>query len=59
MRFSLSFFFFLVQPTFVDFSIMNSAFIYCLQTHKFHFSSNFSLKISTTILFTYGKICIE
>ena len=42
----------------VDFSTMNSAPVYCLRTHKFHFSTTFSLKMSPTVLFTYLKIIL-
>ena len=42
----------------VDFSTMNSAFVHCLQTHKFHFLTTFSLKMSLTILFTHLKIIL-
>ena len=49
-------FFFLVQPAFVDFSTVNSASVHCLRTHKFHFSAIFSLKMGPTILFTHLKI---
>ena len=52
------FFFFLVQPTLVDFSTMNSAFVHYLRTHKFHFSATFSLKIGPTALFTHLKIIL-
>ena len=31
---------------------------YCLWTHKFHFSITFSLKISSTVLFTHLKIIL-
>ena len=30
--------------------------VYCLRTHKFHFSTTFSLKMGPTILFTHLKI---
>ena len=42
----------------VDFSTMNSALVYCLRTHKFHFSTTFSLKMSPTVLFTHLKIIL-
>ena len=32
--------------------------VYCLWTHKFHFSATFSLKMSPTVLFTYLKIIL-
>ena len=34
---------------------VNSAFVHCSWTHKFHFSTTFSLKIGPTALFTYLK----
>ena len=34
---------------------VNSAFVYCSWTQKFHFSTTFSLKISLTALFTHLK----
>ena len=37
---------------------MNSAFVYCLRTHKYHFLSTFSLKMSLTILFTHLKFIL-
>ena len=42
----------------VDFFIVNSAFMHCLRTHKFHFSANFSLKMGLTVLFTHLKIIL-
>ena len=35
---------------------MNSAFMHCSRTHKYHFLSTFSLKMGPTILFTHLKI---
>ena len=32
--------------------------MYCLWTHKFHFSAIFSLKMGPTVLFTYLKIIL-
>ena len=32
--------------------------VYCLRTHKFHFLTTFSLKMSLTILFTHLKIIL-
>ena len=52
------FFYFLVQPAFVYFSTVNSASVYYLQTHKFHFLATFSLKMGHTILFTHLKIIL-
>ena len=37
---------------------MNSAFVHCLWTHKYHILSTFSLKIGLTILFTHLKIIL-
>ena len=42
----------------VDFSAVNSASVYCLCSHKFHFSTIFSLKIGPTVLFTHLKIIL-
>ena len=39
-------------------SIVNSARIHCLWTHKYHFSIIFLLKMSHTILFTHLKIIL-
>ena len=41
---------------FIDFSTMNSVFVYCLWIYKFHFSAIFSLKMGLMILFTHLKI---
>ena len=46
-----------VTTTFDQF-YMNSAFVHCLQTNKFHFLSIFSLKMGPTILFTHLKIIL-
>ena len=35
--------------------MVNSASVHCLQTHKFHFSATFSLKMGLTVLFTHLK----
>ena len=51
-------FFFLVQPTLVEFSTVNSAFVHCSGIYKFYFSATFSLKIGPTILFTHLKIIL-
>ena len=37
---------------------MNSVFVHCLRTHKFHFSTIFSLKLGSTALFTHLKIIL-
>ena len=50
--------FFLVQPTLVEFSTVNSAFVHCSGIHKFYFSTTFSLKICPTALFTHLKIIL-
>ena len=46
-----------VAATF-DRSSMNSTFMHCSRTHKFHFLSIFSLKIGPTVLFTHLKIIL-
>ena len=51
--FFLLFFF---KSSFVDFQCMNSALLHCLRTYKFHFSTTFLLKMSSTTLFTHLKI---
>ena len=55
-KFLLFFFFF--KPAFVDFSTVNSAPVHCSQTHKFHFSATFSLKMGSTVLFAHLKIIL-
>ena len=52
-----AFFIFLVA-VFVDFLFINSVFMHCVCTHKFHFSVIFSLKIGLTVLFTHLKIIL-
>ena len=50
-------FFFLVEK--FDFSTYFQSHVgpvHCSQTHKFHFSTTFSLKMDPTVLFTYLKI---
>ena len=37
---------------------VNSISVHCLQTHKFHFLSIFSLKMGPTALFTHLKIIL-
>ena len=37
---------------------VNSVFVHCLRTHKFHFLLIFSLKIGPTALFTHLKIIL-
>ena len=39
----------------MDFFSVNSAFVHCSWTHKFHFSQFFLLKMGPTVLFTYLK----
>ena len=46
-----------VAATFDQFYV-NSAFVHCLRTHKFHFLSIFSLKMGPTVLFTHLKIIL-
>ena len=50
--------FFFLSAANVDFSTVNSARIYCLETHKYYFLTTFSLKIGPMILFTYLKIIL-
>ena len=50
-------FFFLVAAL-VDFLSVNSASVYCSQTHKFHFLTTFSSKMGFTALFTHLKIIL-
>ena len=54
----LFFIFYLVQPALVDFFTLNSVFVHCLRTHKFHFSVIFLLKMGHTTLFTHLKIIL-
>ena len=54
----ISLFSFLVQPSLVDFSTLNSVFVHCSQTHKFRFLVTFSLKMGLTILFIHLKIIL-
>ena len=42
----------------VDFFAVNNASVYCLWTHKFHFSATFLLKIGPIALFTHLKIIL-
>ena len=39
-------------------SFMNSISVHCLRTHKFHFLSNFLLKMGLIVLFTHLKIIL-
>ena len=57
-RFAFFFFFkiFFIQPHHLIKSSVNSAFVHCSWTHKFHFLATFSLKMSHTTLFTHLKI---
>ena len=54
----LKFFFFFVQPHILTKSTVNSAFVHCSRTYKFHFLTTFSLKMGPMILFTYLKIIL-
>ena len=56
--FLIFFFFFSFWPHYLTKSTVNSALVYCSQTHKFHFSTTFSLKMDPTILFTHLKIIL-
>ena len=42
----------------VGYSIINSASVHCLQTHKYHFLTIFSLKMDPTTLFKHLKIIL-
>ena len=42
----------------MTFSTVNSIFVHYLRTHKYHFLSTFSLKMSLTILFTHLKFIL-
>ena len=55
---SALFFFFFFKPHYFTKSTVNSARMHCSQTHKFHFSATFSLKMGPTILFTHLKIIL-
>ena len=50
------FFFFFSQLQLLTKSSMNSASVHCLQTHKLHFLTTFSLKMGPIALFTHLKI---
>ena len=56
IHFFFSFFFF--NSRFCWLFSMNIALVYYLQTHKFHFSATFSLKMGPTSLFTHLKIIL-
>ena len=56
--FLLFFFFFAKKFDFSTNSQPHVGPVYCLWTHKFHFSSIFSLKIDLAVLFTYLKIIL-
>ena len=56
--FSVFCFFFWFQLHYLTKSTVNSAFMHCLQTHKFHFSVTFSLKMGPMTLFTHLKIIL-
>ena len=57
MHFSASLFF-LLSALKVDFSTVNSAFMHCSRTHKYHFLTIFLLKIGSTTLFAHLKIIL-
>ena len=50
--------YFFIQSQHLTKSSMNSAFLHCLWTHKFHFSVICSLKMDPTTLFTHLKIIL-
>ena len=52
------FFFFFSSPQLLTLSTVNSAYVYCLRSHKLHFLTTFLLKMSPTILFTHLKIIL-
>ena len=52
------FFFFFFNSQFCWLFSVNSVSVYCSQTHKFHFSVTFSLKMGPTALFTHLKIIL-
>ena len=56
--FCLFLLFIIIQPQHLTKSSVNSAFVHCLWTHKFHFSETFSLKMGLTILFIHLKIIL-
>ena len=43
---------------FSNFFSQSEHIVYCLRTHKFHFSTTFSLKMGPTVLFTHLKIIL-
>ena len=57
LRFS-PFFVIFFKADFVDFQHVNSALVYYLRSHKYHFSATFSLKMGPTVLFTHLKIIL-
>ena len=50
--------FFSFQPQHLIKSSVNSAFVHCSWTHKFHFLATFSLKMGLTTLFVHLKIIL-
>ena len=50
------FFFFFSSPQLLTLSNVNSAYVYCLRSHKLHFLTTFLLKMGPTTLFTHLKI---
>ena len=47
-----------LKVEFVDFQRINNVFVHCSRTYKYHFSLTFSLKMSSTVLFTHFKIIL-
>ena len=52
------FWFFFSQPHYLTKSTVNCVLVHCSRTHKFHFSTTFSLKMGPTVLFTHLKIIL-
>ena len=51
-------FLFFIQLQHLTQSSVNNAFVHCSCTHKFHFSTTFSLKMGLATLFTHLKIIL-
>ena len=47
-----------IVPANVDYSIVNSASLNCLQIHKYHFLTISSLKMDPTVLFKHLKVIL-
>ena len=58
LRFHFFFSFFFFNSRFCWLFSVNIAPMHCSQTHKFHFSTTFSLKMGSTTLFTHFKIIL-